>query len=340
VSPRVALVRLSSLGDVTLASAALDALAGRVEVALATRAAFAPLFDGDTRIARLVPVDPDDLDPARAELAGFEPEWVVDLQGTLRSRQLVAGLPARRLRVRKASLRRRLAVVGWTHGLSGRVYERYLETLEPIVGETPAARPRLVVPERPARLAAERIDTRAVGIVPGAAWANKRWPLDRWIALVRALLLEDRALPVVAFVAPEETEIGDRLDATFAGEPRVRTLRLPVGELPAHLARLHVLVTADSGPLHVAEAVGTPVVALFGPTVRGFGFAPFRRKSRVVERRLMCRPCHVHGGDRCPLAHHRCMRDITVADIIEEVRPLIDAQASASVATPRSIEGG
>jgi heptosyltransferase-2 len=60
--------------------------------------------------------------------------------------------------------------------------------------------------------------------------------------------------------------------------------------------------------MHMATGVGTPVVALFGPTVRQFGFFPYRSPSAVVELDLPCRPCSAHGTRRCPLGHHRCLR--------------------------------
>jgi heptosyltransferase-2 len=61
----------------------------------------------------------------------------------------------------------------------------------------------------------------------------------------------------------------------------------------------------------MATAVGTPVVALFGPTVEPFGFFPYTARAQVLELALDCRPCSSKGGPRCPLGHHRCMRDMS-----------------------------
>ena len=90
-----------------------------------------------------------------------------------------------------------------------------------------------------------------------------------------------------------------------------KTGRTSPPELTALLARSRVLVTNDSGPAHVASAVGTPVVAVFGPTVPAFGYTPFGERNRIVERAgLACRPCSSHGPQVCPLGHHRCMKEI------------------------------
>jgi heptosyltransferase-2 len=68
--------------------------------------------------------------------------------------------------------------------------------------------------------------------------------------------------------------------------------------------------------MHMATAMRTPVVTLFGPTVRAFGFAPYRAAATILERDLPCRPCSAQGGPACPLGHHRCLRDIAPADVV------------------------
>ena len=81
-----------------------------------------------------------------------------------------------------------------------------------------------------------------------------------------------------------------------------------------------VLVTNDTGLMHMASARKRPVVAVFGPTVREFGFFPQGPEDIVIERaELNCRPCSHIGGDHCPLGHFRCMREIGVDDVLDAV---------------------
>ena len=77
------------------------------------------------------------------------------------------------------------------------------------------------------------------------------------------------------------------------------------------LRAAQVAVSGDTGLMHLATAVGTRVVALFGPTVRQFGFFPYRSPATVLELALGCRPCSAQGGPACPLGHHRCLREIS-----------------------------
>jgi heptosyltransferase-2 len=85
----------------------------------------------------------------------------------------------------------------------------------------------------------------------------------------------------------------------------------------ALLQKSRALISGDTGVMHMATAVGTPVLALFGPTVEAFGFFPYSPKAAVLELPLPCRPCTAQGGPRCPLGHHRCMDDIQPAAVYE-----------------------
>jgi heptosyltransferase-2 len=96
--------------------------------------------------------------------------------------------------------------------------------------------------------------------------------------------------------------------------------RLTVRQAAEVIRRAVVLVTNDSAPLHFAQAVGTPTVAVFGPTAPAFGFGPRGPRDQVVELDgLACRPCSTHGPRRCPLGHHRCMKSLTVADVLKAI---------------------
>jgi heptosyltransferase-2 len=127
----------------------------------------------------------------------------------------------------------------------------------------------------------------------------------------------------VAVGGPEDAALGEEIVAAAraAGGTAANACgRLALRETAALIERAAVLITNDSAPLHFAAAVGTPVVAVFGPTVPAFGFGPRGPRDVVVERMgLECRPCSAHGPRTCPLGHHRCMRDIHVEDVLRAI---------------------
>jgi heptosyltransferase II len=80
--------------------------------------------------------------------------------------------------------------------------------------------------------------------------------------------------------------------------------------------------------LHLAEALGIPCTALFGPTVKDFGFFPQGPGHRVFELNLDCRPCSVHGTEKCPLGHHHCLLQLDPADISRHLAQVLTKKAA------------
>jgi heptosyltransferase-2 len=146
-----------------------------------------------------------------------------------------------------------------------------------------------------------------VALAPGSARATKRWPFYRELA---ALLAREMAVVVIGEPADGWGTVAD-----LTG--------LPLRASAAVLARAAAAVVNDSAPLHLAQAVGTPVVALFGPTHPRLGFGPRGPRDVTLGLDLACRPCSTHGGPRCPLRHHRCLRELTVATVRDAVRRVL-----------------
>jgi heptosyltransferase-2 len=159
-----------------------------------------------------------------------------------------------------------------------------------------------------------------IALAPGSVWATKRWP--SYDALAAALVTSHAmagariAVLGAAGDAPLATAIGAAV-AAAGGAPIIdATGRLTLLGSAALLSRCRVLVTNDSAPLHLASAMNTPTVALFGPTVPALGFGPLAERYAVLgQETLPCRPCHAHGPQQCPLGHWKCMRELSVAEV-------------------------
>ncbi|MGL4567356.1 MAG: glycosyltransferase family 9 protein, partial [Fusobacteriaceae bacterium] len=109
---------------------------------------------------------------------------------------------------------------------------------------------------------------------------------------------------------------------------RGKTTLLQLAEL---LKRSEIVVTNDSSPVHIASAFkNTHIIGIFGPTVEKFGFFPWSRNSQVLEvHGLECRPCAIHGGDRCPKKHFRCMLEITPEMVYEKIEEKLAVERDA-----------
>jgi lipopolysaccharide heptosyltransferase II len=183
--------------------------------------------------------------------------------------------------------------------------------------------PRLTLPPEAASRAQDILDTRGLDssrfvlLAPGAAFAwTKRWPAERFGELARGL--HDRGFSTAFAVGRNEEEIGARAAQASQVEAPVLGSDLDPVELAALIARARVLIGNDSGPMHLAGAVGTPVVAFFGPTDPG-RTAPSGSRSRILDRYVFCSPCYLK---ECPYGHE-CMREISVEDALCAVEELL-----------------
>ncbi len=155
-----------------------------------------------------------------------------------------------------------------------------------------------------------------VAIAPGSVWATKRWCEDSFARVAQEL--QGKGYAVVLVGGKDDAALCERI-STASGAPSVAgATTLP--ELMAILRHASVLVGNDSAPVHLANLVGCSVVALFGPTVREFGFAPRGEQDMVIENaELFCRPCSPHGTHECPLGTHECMKSIGAERVVEAV---------------------
>jgi heptosyltransferase-2 len=159
---------------------------------------------------------------------------------------------------------------------------------------------------------------RLVGIAPGSVWGTKRWPYYPQLAQLLA--------PHARVVVLGSSNDSPLADAVTTAEPSAAdaTGELSLLASAELIGRCGVVVTNDSAPLHLASAMGTPTVAIFGPTVPDFGFGPLAPRASVVgEDTLPCRPCDRHGPQHCPLGHHRCMRDLAPELVAERALTLL-----------------
>jgi heptosyltransferase-2 len=162
-------------------------------------------------------------------------------------------------------------------------------------------------------------DRPLIGLAPGSVWATKRWPYYTELA---CLLNGDARLAIVG--GKDDAPIAAEIAAAASNRVVDATGKLSLLGSAELIRRCAILVTNDSAPQHLASAVGTPTITVFGPTVPEFGFGPLAPRSKTVGvAGLECRPCDRHGPMRCPLGHWRCMRELTasvVADAIARIQ--------------------
>ena len=207
-----------------------------------------------------------------------------------------------------------------------------LDVLGPI---PPRTRPELAVEPRDAaavelKLARLGRDARYIVLSPFSVWGTKMWFSDRY-ARLGSLIAERYKCPIVVVGGGDPREavvaqtIVEKIRATGA-EALSLVGQTSLGELKQVIRGAVLVVANDSAPVHIAAAFDVPTVAIFGPTVRKWGFFPLATRSEMVERKdLPCRPCHLHGPQKCPQGHFKCMDEIQVEDVAAAIDRMLGA---------------
>ena len=151
-----------------------------------------------------------------------------------------------------------------------------------------------------------------VALAPGSAWGTKRWPFFPELAVQVASRHN-----VVVVGGSNDVALGEEILGRLPPRSGINGAgALGILASAELLRRAAALVTNDSAPQHLASAMATPTIAVFGPTVPEFGFGPLAPRSTTAGHpSLACRPCDKHGPERCPLGHWRCMRELSAATV-------------------------
>jgi lipopolysaccharide heptosyltransferase II len=282
-------------------------------------------------------------------------DLVIDLHGQFRSAllALASGAPVRigfdrPGRGARPAGERRLVQEAYRHGWTGaregswlayshripiptldvHAVDRYL-WLAPLLG-LDGGPPDLSVPVPPEAQARvgemlERFAGRPLAVlVPGTLWQTKHWHAEGFAEVARHLARTGRAV-VLAGSAAERP----RCQAVAALCPAACDLsgQTTLSDLAALIQRASACVTNDSGPMHLAVALGRPVVSVFGPT-DPLWIGPYGRPHAVVRADVPCSPCYLRQLRRCPNGH-ACMSEVSAARVIARVEGVLAANYSA-----------
>ncbi|HET9707895.1 MAG TPA: lipopolysaccharide heptosyltransferase II [Gemmatimonadales bacterium] len=321
-------VQTAFLGDVVLTTPLLSVLAERHgPVDVVTTPAAAPLLETHPAVRRVIPY------AKRGADRGFA--GMLRLGRALRAeRYAFAYLPHRSLRsavlALVARIPRRIGFAdGWRLLYTGSrprpATGHEIDRLLALADVRPHHQTAPTLGLSAADLAAAEAALRTAGITapfgalaPGSIWGSKRWP--HYAALAERLAGH---MDVVVVGAAEDTALGNEILAAVeraGGRSANLSGQLTLRQSAAVIRKASVLVTNDSAPLHFAQAMATPTVAIFGPTLPSFGFGPRGpRDFALGVDGLPCRPCSAHGPARCPLGHHLCMQSLRVEDVLHAI---------------------
>lgn len=321
---KILLIRYSSLGDTVLVTAAARSIKeaiGEAEIYILTKKEYSPVFQNNPDISGVI----------HSVSRKVKYDFIIDLHNNLRSRTRKFMIPAfKRLSYNKVSAARRVFLHSglMQESLDKTVIERYIDPLIREGYKLQKNAPVIITTTEEDLEAGKKLPPRPViALVPGARWKTKEWPVDKFTSLAVKSIKHLNA-GIIILGGTEDTELAERVCSgtgllkkhirNCAGETSLR-------EYFALIKKADAIVLPDSAALHIAWAVKTPAVALYGPTVKEFGFQPVDEKVIILEKEMDCRPCSLHGSDKCRYKDRACLQRIEVDEVFDELKRILSA---------------
>jgi lipopolysaccharide heptosyltransferase II len=338
-------IRFSSVGDIVLATPLLRVLRSRFpkgQIDFVTRREYAELVRSNRNLNRTYEYDAskgfEGLRTLKNTIKAEKYDLIVDIHDSLRSKYLRSLRGPRRVVVDKRILERSMLVNLKKNIYRGivSVVDRYIETVSHLGVENDGKGLELHIPDEilfgvSGKLAALKLDRfeKVVGLCPGARHFTKRWPAEKF-ARVGAAFAQKMDAKILLLGGPDDESLCRQIGWTLnneAGVDRATNLagQLTLLETAAAMQYCDVIVTNDTGLMHLATAMQKKIVAIFGSTVKEFGFFPYDPSAVVIERReVACRPCSHIGRAECPERHFRCMTEIEPEEVFLRAKEMLE----------------
>lgn len=341
---KILIIRLSSLGDILLSTPLIRALRQkypRVQLDFLIRKEYSDLLRYHPALSNIIEFDVNGGFAALVEMARkirkTRYDCVLDIHNNLRSRFLclglmfISGFKTRVYRIRKNFFIRFLLVkfkINLYRKLYGRVipvWEKYLRTARPLGIMPEDGKLEIYLPRQVEITVKKFLNTLSennwsVVMAPGARHFTKRWPEDYFSELIKQVFLKTGRRTILVGGKDDLPTIKKIIQQLPEGIAVSTAGHFSVLETAAIIKNKWLMISNDSGLMHLGIALEIPLIAIFGSTVEELGFFPHNPRARVVENHgLYCRPCSHIGRKDCPEKHFRCMREIKPEDILSLV---------------------
>jgi len=320
-------VRFSSIGDIVLTSPVVRHLKEQVENAeihFLTKKVYAPLLEANPYIDRIHSFD-GDLKSCIRTLKDLEIDYIIDLHHNARSARIKLGLKRMDFTVHKLNWKKWLYVTFKINRLPDRhIVDRYLDTIQNFISERDSLGLDYFIPEQ------EKVDAASlpaafrkgfIGLSIGAQHRTKMLPLESLVELCGQL-----QHPVIVLGGPGDRATGEALVAAFPDKNILNACgKYSIHQSASLVRQTRVLITHDTGLMHIAAAFQKRIISVWGNTHPAFGMFPYRPDSQSLlfeVNKLKCRPCSKIGHNKCPKKHFKCMREQDLEEMAETAHRL------------------
>ena len=323
---KILVIRFSSIGDIVLTTPVLRCLKkqmeGEVEIHYLTKKQYKNIIEHNPNVSKVYSIEKSThevVEQLKSELY----DYVVDLHKNLRSKRVIKNLKCINFSFEKLNYQKWLMTTFKVDKLPRvHIVERYLNAVKPLGIENDGKGLEYYILEKDKVGIASLPQTHHNGFIAfaiGAQHATKRLPVHKMIALCKQL-----KFPLVLLGGKEDEETGTTIQKEVGDKVFNACGKYNLNQSASLLDQSKVLITHDTGLMHIGAALGKKIVSVWGNTIPEFGMYPYfpdaAEKIVVIENKnLSCRPCSKIGYNQCPKKHFKCMEELSVQEIVRSV---------------------
>jgi ADP-heptose:LPS heptosyltransferase len=318
------IIRLSSIGDIVLTSPLVRCLKKQVEnveIHFVTKCKYGDLLSGNPYIDKIHYLN-DHFGVLLKELKSEKTDYIIDLHQNFRSFRIKQYLQVPTFSFNKLTLKKWLMVRFGINFLPGQhVVERYFRTVSSFNVFPDDKGLDYFIPEGqdfPPDHLPDPFKNGYIAFIIGGTYATKRLPVEKITTICQAM-----HYPIILIGGKNETEISCAVSQNTGNHVLNLVGRTSIHESASLVRDANIVLTNDTGMMHIAAAFGKKILSFWGNTIPEFGMSPYRPHplSKVSEvEGLGCRPCSKLGYQKCPRRHFRCMMDLNMQEAINWVK--------------------
>lgn len=327
--PKTLIIRFSSIGDIVLTSPVVRCVKNQLggEVHFLTKRNFKDLVATNPYISKTYTIE-DKVSEVLEALKKEQYDYIIDLHKNIRSKQVQLGLRAKYFTFDKLNLQKWLLVnwnINWMPDLH--IVDRYMASVKTLGVSYDGQGLDYFIPQEDhveldvffKKNTSQNWQQGYIAFAIGAAHATKRLPEEKIIAICQKI-----TKTIVLLGGPGDATAGEAI-AKACGERVINTCgMLRLHQSASLVEQAQIVISHDTGLMHIAAAFKKPIISIWGNTVPDFGMYPFYPKginpnTSIEVKDLSCRPCSKIGSTLCPKGHFRCMKDIEEEKILRAI---------------------
>lgn len=324
------IVRFSSIGDIVLTTPIIRCLKNQIagcKIHFVTKAEYATILNNNPNIDKVIEYS-GDWDIMMREIKTYNYDYIIDLHHNTRTLRLkgmmknVKSLSFNKLNIQKWLLTAlKINIMPNKH-----IVDRYFETVKSLNVVNDGKGLDYFIPESEEVKQSDIPSSHLfgyIGIVIGAAHKTKRLPANKLKELVTKI-----NYPVILLGGKEDKVLGDEIASVDNGGTYNACGKFSLNESADLVRKAKLIITNDTGLMHIAAAFKKPIISVWGNTVPHFGMAPYygnmQAPNAIFEvQNLKCRPCTKIGYNNCPKKHFNCMQQQNIDSIIETIKGIM-----------------